>query len=150
MSKEEIEREKERKRQKRLDIRAIEFDWIFNDNEGAGFLKTLAETDSIDLFSLTLIRHIIYFTWSYFRNAIILKLFIPYLLYFTAFVMYATYVKKKEEETNSEAWDNWYIASFSLVIFVGLSILYFLYFEVMQIMYHKWAYFIDFWNMVDL
>jgi hypothetical protein len=43
-TKEEIEFEKERRKMKRLDIRAIEFDWIFNRKEGAAFMKTLAET----------------------------------------------------------------------------------------------------------
>jgi hypothetical protein len=40
----EIEFEKERRKMKRFDIRAIEFDWIFNRKEGAAFMKILAKT----------------------------------------------------------------------------------------------------------
>lgn len=40
----------------RLDIRAIEFDWIFNDSTGKDFLFKLSESDNLELFSVTLIQ----------------------------------------------------------------------------------------------
>ena len=60
-SNEKLEREKERRKQKQLDTRANEFDWKFLKAEGTDFLRTLARTDNIDLFSLKLVRYIIRF-----------------------------------------------------------------------------------------
>jgi hypothetical protein len=149
-SKEEIEREKERRKQRRLDIRAIEFDWIFNKTEGAGFMKTLADTQCIDLFSLHLVRHIIRFCWSYYRKYIVIYLLIPFLVYFSVFIMYATYFHKKQYEEAHADWKKMGIAnSLSLIVIMMFSI-YFAFFEVRQMLFHKISYFTSFWNMLDL
>ena len=151
MTKEELEKEKERQKQKRLDIRAIEFDWIFNSGEGVDFLKTLANTDNIELFSLTLIRYIIRFLWGYYRKAIVIYLFIPYILYFITFILYTTWVFDRKEERNEGMFDLDYgLANTVMVIFLLVFIMYFLIFEMTQIWFHKLEYFVSFWNMIDL
>jgi len=38
-----------------LSVKAIEFDWIFNSNEGYGFLQTLSECESVEIFGVPLI-----------------------------------------------------------------------------------------------
>lgn len=149
-TKEELELEKERKKQRRLDIRAIEFDWIFNKKEGAGFMKTLAETDCIDLFSLQLIKFIVRFSWSYFRKFIVIYLFIPYLVYFGLFIVYSTYFHKKMIEDNNGNWEHFGLANNISVIILLLFILYFAFFEAKQIWFHKLGYFVSFWNIVDM
>ena len=63
-SKEELELENERKQQKVLDIKAIEFDWIFKNKERSEFIKALSITNDLDLFSLNIIRTLIYFLWN--------------------------------------------------------------------------------------
>lgn len=68
----------EKSKKQRLEIRAIEFDWIFNNKEGVGFLDSLAYTDNIDLFSLNIIRYIIRFFWGTYRKYILLYLFMPF------------------------------------------------------------------------
>ena len=149
-TKEELELEKERRKQKRLDIKAIEFDWIFNKKDGAAFMKTLAETDCIDLFSLQVVRYIIRFCWSYFRQYIVIYLFLPYLCYFFLFVFYATYLHKKQVENEEGAWEGFGIASTLSIIALLMFIIYFAYFEFRQILFHKVYYFVSFWNMMDL
>jgi len=49
-----------------LDIKAIEFDWIFNQSQGSKFLKALADCEDIEIYSNNLIKLIITFLWSYF------------------------------------------------------------------------------------
>ena len=149
-TKEELEKEKERRKQRRLDIRAIEFDWIFNKVEGVQFLRTLSETKSIEIFSLTLVRHIIRFCWSYYRTSIMIFLFIPYMLYISLFVFYSTYIHKKQIENGDGNWSGFGLANSSLLGLIMLFIIYFGYYEVRQILYHKLKYFLSVWNLVDL
>lgn len=149
-TKEEIEKEKERRKQKRLDIRAIEFDWIFNTTEGVAFLKTLAETDSIELFSLTVIRHIIRFMWGYYRRYIVISLLFPFLAYLTLFCFYTTWIHKKKVDFNDGHFEGYGLANFIMIIFILLFNVYFAYYETRQILFHKLNYFTSFWNMMDI
>jgi len=149
-TKEELEKEKERRKQKRLDIRAIEFDWIFNKNEGVDFLRTLYNIEGTELFSLTLVRHIIRFLWSYYRTYIVIFLFIPYMVYITLFVLYSTWIHKSKVDDGAGEWEGYGLANTLSVICIMLFILYFFYYEVRQILFHKLDYFMSFWNMVDL
>lgn len=149
-TKEEIEKEKERQKLKRLDIRAIEFDWIFNDKDGITFLRTLASYDNIDIFSLKIIRYIIRFLWSHYRTYLLIYLFVPYLVYLAIFLVYVTYIHKKKDEKNQSYDEGFGIANTIAVILCLLFNTYFAYFEIRQIIYHKFNYFISFWNVVDL
>lgn len=142
--------EEEKRAQKKLDIKAIEFDWIFNKTEGAAFMKTLASTECIDLFSLKVVRHIIRFCWSHFRKYIIIYLLVPYLCYFLLFILYATYFHKKKIENENGTWEEFGLANTLSIIVLLMFITYFAYFEVRQIMFHKAYYFFSFWNLVDL
>ena len=149
-TKEELEREKERRKQKRLDIRAIEFDWIFSTGEGTDFLSTLAYTDNIELFSLKLVRYIIRFLWSYYRMAIVMYLFIPYLIYFTLFILYATWIHDKAFDNNDGKFEGYGLVNTIMIIVLLILIVYFFYFEVRQIIFHKLMYFTSVWNVADL
>ena len=46
---------------KRVEIKGIEFDWIFTEREGKSFLTELSETDNMNLFSYDIIKDIIWF-----------------------------------------------------------------------------------------
>ena len=118
--------------QKNLDIKAIEFDWIFDKHNGSEFIRTLSNTTNIELFSLKIVKYIIQFLWSHFQNAIIIYLFIPFLLYFSIFVIYATWVHKRKTEENDEN-GSFHLANFILVIILLALQLYFTYFKIRQI-----------------
>jgi hypothetical protein len=150
MTKEEIEREKIRRKQKRLEIRAIEFDWIFNKNEGSRFIRTLAKTQCIDLFSLNIVRSIIRFTWSYYRKYIAIYVLFPFLVYFSVFIMYATYFHKKQYEEAHSDWKKMGIANSLSLIVIMMFVIYFAYFEVRQMLFDKLNYLTSFWNIFDL
>lgn len=134
----------------RLEVKAISFEWIFNEKEGAKFLQTLARSDTIDLFSLQIIRNIISFLWPYFRNKIIIYVFIPYLLYFSLFLIYSTYFHKRMIENNDAKWTNFGLANNLAVIVLLVFIAYFMLIESMQIVSQKLSYFKSFWNLIDL
>ena len=53
---------------KRVEIKGIEFDWVFDSPEGAALLKELSETKNINIFAQDIIKHIVYFQWSYFQK----------------------------------------------------------------------------------
>ncbi|CAI2365026.1 unnamed protein product [Moneuplotes crassus] len=149
-TKAEKAKEKERKRRKRIEIKAIEFDWIFNKVEGVAFLRVLSETKTIDLFSLNIVRNIIRFCWGYYWTYIMIYLFMPYLAYLSLFVLYSTYFHKKKIDNEDGAWEGFGIANSLSLVFLILFILYFSYYEIRQMIFHKFAYFKSFWNMVDL
>lgn len=49
------------KNMKRVEIKGIEFDWIFTDKEGKEFLTELSETDNMEIFNYDIIKDIIWF-----------------------------------------------------------------------------------------
>jgi len=61
-------------------------------------MKVLSETKNTNLFKVPVIEDIIRFKWSYFRWAIIILLFIPFLAYFGAFLTFATWAIKEDYE----------------------------------------------------
>jgi hypothetical protein len=56
LSKEELQIMKIRKNQKLVSIKAIEFDWIFDDRQGNAFLSTLLASNNLELFSISTIQ----------------------------------------------------------------------------------------------
>ena len=134
---------------KRVSVRGIEFDWIFCTPEGASFLKDLSETENVNIFGQSIIRDIILFQWSYFKTMIILKLLIPYVIYFVTFWVYATYIVKNQA-TESSTTGVYHI----FAIIIGVIILIFNigwgYVETTQMLFHKLEYFKSFWNLLDL
>jgi len=90
---------------KRVTLRAIELDWILKGERSTSFLKELSETDNMEVFELDIIKDIIMFQWKYFSRAIMLKLFIPFLIYFVLFCVYTTYILERQydaQETDND------------------------------------------------
>ena len=73
-----------------LEIRGIEFDWIFNNKEGKDFLKNLGKTDNLDLFENSLIKIIIDFLWKIWFRAIFWMVFIPFIFMMITYLIYVT------------------------------------------------------------
>ena len=134
----------------KLDIKAIEFDWIFNKDDGAQFMRTLSDTSSIELFSLKIIRYIIKFFWGHFRRAIVKYLFIPFMIYFTIFLLYITWIHKNKSQNGEKSSGSFYAADLTSTIILLMFIIYFTYYELKQMITQKILYFITFWNMVDV
>jgi hypothetical protein len=149
-TKEEIQKEKERRKQRRLVIRAIEFDWIFNKVEGVSFLKTLAETEYIEIFSYKLIQNIIRFMWSYYKIHIVTWVLIPFLFYLSIFCLYTTWIHKKKQDNNEGYFEGYGLANTFMIVVILMFNTYFAYYEIRQILFHKLTYFMSLWNLIDL
>jgi membrane-associated HD superfamily phosphohydrolase len=81
---------------------------------------------------------------------IVIHLFIPYLFYFSLFILYSTYFHKEAEEDNDGNWEGFGIANTLSVVALFIFIVYFGYYEARQILYHKLEYFYSFWNCIDM
>ena len=85
-------RENVKKKLTVLRIKAIEFDWLFED-EGMKFMHSIAQSESIELFSLSILfKTIVLFFWQYYKIRIILSSFLPFLLNFLVMFAYTTYI----------------------------------------------------------
>lgn len=136
-----------------VEVKGIEFDWIFNSKHAHALMKVLSETNNINLFKVPVIEDIILFKWSYFRWAIIILLFIPFLLYFGAFLTFATWGIKEDYEYEKKvdgSSKDWETATKWLAISCVVFIVGFVYVELRQLWFHKLNYFVDIWNMMDM
>lgn len=108
--KEKMEIKEIRRKMKPVEIKAIEFDWIFSSTTGAGFMKTLISSKNIELFSIPLIQAIILFFWNHFKYRVLFFLFIPFLVYFIVFILYATWFQKRRVESEDGNVENFGLA----------------------------------------
>ena len=109
-------------------MRAIEYDWILNKNEGYKFLLGLSQTQSIEVFSVNLIKNILQFLWQYYRIRIILLSFVPFCIYFTCFVVDASYFHQRklpESDYNTQ----WYVST----VLMSICAVLWLYFQVLEV-----------------
>lgn len=113
------EKEEEDTSLKRITIKAIEFDWVFDTPEGAALLKELSETKNINIFAQDIIKDIIYFQWSYFQLNIILFLMVPYVIYFVTFCVFSTYIVKNQIYETQES-DPYHISAWVIGIIILL------------------------------
>jgi len=134
---------------KRLDIKAIEFDWIFN-KDASQFITALSKWRNIEVFSLDIIKWVILFCWQSFKNYILYFLFLPYLAYFILFIMYATYFNKKKTDDENQSWEYFGIANSLWMILLLPFIFYFAFLEFRQLLLQKNSYYNNFWNLVDM
>ena len=133
---------------KRVNLRAIELDWIFKGERSTSFLKELSETDNMEVFELDIIKDIIMFQWKYFSRAIMLKLFMPFMIYFVLFCVYTTYILERQydaQETNND----YDMASYIIGSIILLFCVFWSYVELRQIKLSGCEYFKSFWNYLD-
>ena len=135
---------------KRVTVTGIEFGWIFDSQEGADFLQELSETENIRIFEHDIIKDIVLFQWSYIKIHIILKLLIPYLIYFLIFVLHVTYIIKNEHYESGNESGPYHISAWVFGSIILIFNVFWAYVEFTQMMFHKSVYFKSFWNLLDL
>ena len=98
----EIQNQKEAKEMNlpRINVEAIEFGWIHNTKEGVNFLKELAQSDSVEIFDLKIIRIIIIYLWSNYNKILNLLILYPFYAFLVLYILYATWIHKKKFEEN--------------------------------------------------
>lgn len=131
-----------------LEIKAIEFDWIFG-KEGAKFMNTIAHSKSIELFSLEIVQIIVLFFWQYYKKRIIVASLIPFLFYFATVIAYVTFIHQEDLEKGDEQ-DDWRITAYVLTAVILFLSAYHLGLEVLYLMEKRLNYFTSFWTYVNL
>ena len=95
-----------RSKERIIEVKAIEFDWIFNKKTAYEFMKKLSTTNDIELFSNNLIKAIIFFQWSYYFWHISVLVLIPNLLMVGLFNVYVTWINHEHRQhPNNEGWN---------------------------------------------
>ena len=99
------------KSERRIEVKGIEFDWLFQEKEGKRFMEKLSETEDLSYFELDIVKNIIWFQWNKFLPAVFIVLFLPFLTFFGVFIVYTSYLlpEKKEED---KTWGDYYTATF--------------------------------------
>ena len=62
----------EREKERLVEIKSIEFDWVFATQYADQFMTSIAESQNMELFQLLIIKTVILFQWQFFRKVIIL------------------------------------------------------------------------------
>ena len=102
----------------KYDVKAIEFDWIFDELKGKRFLTDISSCGDEDIFEVDTIKRVILYLWKFYRRAILWKIFLPFIIYFTSFIIFATWVNKEKDEENDRygkySWINYFLSIFIL------------------------------------
>ena len=135
--------------ERRIEVKAIEFDWILTTVLGEAFLEKLSTTDNLRYFEIEVIKNVVMFQWEIFLPRIIAYLFTPFIGFFLLFILYTTWIlNEKQEETDDSG--PWHTTAFTIGIIVLVFQLFFVWVEVNQLRFHGRTYFTSFWNWLDL
>jgi len=132
-----------------VNVYAIEFDWILKSAIGESFLQQLADTDDLSYFDLDIVKQVIYYQWSRYLKRITLFLFIPFLAFFLAFILFATWVIH-EMHIEDDSDGKWRAAAFIFAIILIVFQTFFVAVEINQILKNWKGYLTSFWNIVDI
>lgn len=133
---------------KRVELTALEFDWIFAGESAVNFINRLVYTRDDDLFAVQSIRVLILFLWKRFYTQIAYKIFLPFIIYF---VFIVTYISKIYEDKLSYP-DNPIQQNID-IFFISMVLLgatFFFYLELLALLKQRLEYFVSFWNLMNL
>ena len=71
---------------KRVQVEALDFDWIFQEGNCKTLLNLLAEEANNSALTTKTIRIFVAFMWSYYKTAIVRHIFVPYLVYLLSLI----------------------------------------------------------------
>ena len=106
---EELEQKESQGKELRVEVKAVEFDWVLSQKQGGPFLDKLRRTKNLAYFEIEVIKDVILFQWKYFLPRIILFLLIPFLAFFILFILYTTWIL--DEKFNEGSDGDWNDAS---------------------------------------
>ena len=113
------------------------------------FLTSLASSGDEEVFEVDVIKNVVHYMWEFYRRAIVYNILLPFIVYFTVFIIYATWINKKKDEENNKT-GPYAIVNYGMSGVLILLILYFLVFELKKLYYYKFRYFLNFWNLIDV
>jgi len=125
--------------------------WLHGSYKGqtnVGFNELIVELAAAphhSLFSTELVITLVQFFWDYYYYRIFFACFLPYIAYFMATIFYITvYSVRGVPEEGVEA-----LIEFIVVIFIAVSTIYFMFFEIVAIVRDGWDYTKDIYNLFD-
>lgn len=145
---EEIFQNKKEYKNNTINIRAIEFDWIFTTKRGEEFLEKLSRTSDLSFYEIDIVKHIINFMWKRFLPRLFLFLFFPFLVFFATFLLFATWLID-EGYKEADDWAEWDTAVFVVGIFLAVFQLFFVGIEIYQFTQGPTENLKSFWNLFD-
>ena len=149
-------------------IKSMDFDWFFNPKRKGlekygekkqgdqvnqslfvrSFLDYLCTTNSSKPFECEAMQNAIFVYWDFYKKVTILKHFVPYVLFFILYAIYATYfVPEKHKESAQDG--KFHILCWT---FGAISIIfnfYWTYIEIIQLISDKWEHLKSVWNYID-
>jgi hypothetical protein len=122
----------------RVEIKAIEFDWVFTDKRGEKFMNALGATENIEIFTLEIIKNVILFQWNILQKQIIRYTLFPFLLALLTFAIQITWIFEKTLLEYKEESHGLYTIFFFIIGGFNLAMcLFFLVMEIYQVKFHK-------------
>ena len=136
---------------KKYEVKAIEFSWLFEPTPRVKFLSALTSNSAdLEIFSLDIVRNSLFFLWKYYIWVIVGFIYIPFLIYFTSFILYATWIHNEKENNESEK-DQYEGANSALIAFIFLGILMNAILELNKLFLNEGLrYFKSFWNLISM
>lgn len=132
----------------RVKIEALDFDWIFNEDNSITLLHVLNGLEDSSIFSRKSIQILIQMFWNIYQPEILKKVLVPYLLYVLSFIMLQPYIDVNFESQYGQLYSPTIFYIKMAVLFA--LFLYFLKFEVAQFKENPWNYLTDSVNMFDM
>ena len=131
-----------------MEVKAVELDNVFVGESSLHMLKMLSDTENIDTFSLKVVQAIILFQWKYFKRAIVLKVLLPFSIYFLLFILYGSLLLRNK--AFEDGWGPYSVATIVFCVIILFSACYMAWIEYQQIKFHGLDYVRSFWNLIDL
>ena len=122
-------------------------------------MHSVAQSRSIEVFSLDIIKTIVLFFWQYYKIRIIIFSLIPFLLNFLVMFAYVTYIHNYNNNRNNNAtidwqnfknWDNMKYADYALMLTILLLAFYQFILELLYLFQMRLRYISSFWNLINL
>ena len=152
---EEINNEKGAKQNTQVMAKLLNIDWVFNDSstlgEVGGFgdlIEVLSKSPNESIFSTEFVIIMCDYFWDIYYHSIVVRVLLPYLVYWVATVYYFS-EEIVEEFSTDKMFDVFSLESASRNL-VCIFICYFFALETAQMFRDGWDYFFDFYNMFDL
>eukprot|EP00347_Sterkiella_histriomuscorum_P017370 403349643 len=113
--------------------------------QAATFFEAIAKTQDMDLFNSKAIRKAIEYKWPLTREYTIKKLFIPFILFLSFYLVYMNYIFYMRETS-----DDWMLINYGFMVPLLFFSLYFVHNEITQLKHEGLEYLKSVWNYLDL
>lgn len=142
---EPVAKEAEKSNIKQVEVKLLDFNWVFIGDNAARLLRVLSTTENDSIFAQAQIRVFVDFMWQGYYDAIFSQLFLPFICYFLSFILYTTYFAHHKIDDISF---NFIMKIICLVVF-GKTFVTMLILEIIKFRSQGWTYFLNLSSVTD-